>query len=86
MATAKSGSRVYRVTDMINNKHYLVKATNKAQAITYVVDDRFDAALPTVEELFALAKDGVEIQDAVVAAPVVAVVEAQLAERMPAEA
>ncbi len=63
---ASSKLRIYRVNETLDNKEthtYLVRAPNKARAISFIAK-RFTASNATQDDLVKLTSTGVKVQDA----------------------
>lgn len=54
--------RIYAVND--GSKVRLIEAVSKVHAVSHVVQSSMTAAVPTQQELIALIKQGVAIEDA----------------------
>jgi hypothetical protein len=60
---AKPKPIVRLVTEKDDTNPRLVRATSKAQALAHVVRNTFSTRIPTQDELIALAKAGVEVEE-----------------------
>lgn len=71
-------SRIYLITDKVNNVNHLIRANNQAQALRRVANGQFETRVANQEALVDLLGKGTTVQDAtadeVPAEPVVDVV------------
>jgi hypothetical protein len=55
-------TRIYVVTDTETNKHRLIRAANRAQAIKYAAQTRFDIEVAGQDDLVSLLTNGIPVE------------------------
>jgi len=55
-------TRIYVVTDTETNKHRLIRAANRAQAIKYAASTRFDIEVAGQDDLVSLLTHGIPVE------------------------
>jgi len=56
--------RIYFVTDEVNGKSFLVKARNKAEAISYMARNHFSCVNVRASEVIFFLESGIRVEDA----------------------
>lgn len=57
-------SRIYLITDTVNNVNHLIRANNQAQALRRVANGQFETRVASQEALVELLGKGQAVQDA----------------------
>ena len=57
-------SRIYLITDKVNNVKHLIRANNQAQALRRVANGQFETRVANQEALVDLLGKGTTVQDA----------------------
>ena len=70
-------TRIYLVTDVETNKHRLIRAGNKAEAIRHAAQTRFDIEVAGRDDLVSLLTSGIPVEMAGAGATVDMFEEAQ---------
>jgi hypothetical protein len=55
-------TRIYVVTDVETNRHRLIRAGNKAQAIRHAAQTRFDIEVAGQDDLVSLLSHGIPVE------------------------
>lgn len=57
-------SRIYLITDKVNNVNHLIRANNQAQALRRVANGQFETRVASQDALVELLGKGTAVQDA----------------------
>lgn len=57
-------SRIYLITDKVNNVNHLIRANNQAQALRRVANGQFETRVASQDALVELLGKGTTVQDA----------------------
>lgn len=57
-------SRIYLITDKVNNVSHLIRANNQAQALRRVANGQFETRVASQDALVELLGKGTTVQDA----------------------
>lgn len=64
MSTDTDNTRIYVVTDKATGEAQLIRATSQSQAIRHAAEKVYAAKVASVDDIVAIAGDGVKIQKA----------------------